>query len=821
MKLHISYRTKLAVAIFTPIAFFLAQSFMTVKGSLDTRAILSEMSANADMLANGSKFVRELQIERGTSGLALSGGIGKDAVAAQRVKTDAASTAFHASLEHAIVKGDPKALAEKIAANLRDSRNLFDASAAPASVVQSYTVTVRGTLSLCGMAADSRTTKGLGKRMTSLMIVEEARESAGLMRATLSRSLSDPGGVNIESRLLLARTVYSVDANLNSPAITLSPGSAAQLDKVRNGDLWKRLNQIASTVVAGSGDAGVTGSECFALATQMVDSIGDVIDLEQKALASQARQLIGAGDREMATTAVLLLVSLSIALGLGFLAIRGIVRSLLQLSNACGVIALGDLNCSVDVVGNDDIARVAAELNRMIASSVQKQRAMETLANGDFSVAIPVSSDRDSLGMAMRKMVDQVGSALSQTLASVDEVNSGTGQIADASQSLSQGATESAASLEEISASATQIGQQARHNAEIASQSNQLAMAAKSAAETGSHRMQGLNASMAAITESSAQIAKIIKAIDDIAFQTNILALNAAVEAARAGRHGKGFAVVAEEVRSLAARSAKAARETADLIEGSKNRVDDGNKIAKETAEALSEIVSGIVNVGDLVGEMAAASNEQAQGIAQISQGLAQIDQVTQQNTATAEQTAAAAEQLSGQADELRALISQFKLDNAQSIPSAPPPPSGRARNALPPPSEADSNAMIKWSDAYSVGNKKLDSQHKRLMDLINRLYSSMREGKANSVAASILDELVNYTVTHFSEEETMMKLYKYPGLESQQAMHRELVRQVVEMQDQFKNGQPLGTRIFNFLKGWLVNHIQNEDKKYASYMPD
>ena len=824
--MSLSYRTKLGIAIFTPIAFFLAQSFMTIKGALDTRAILSEMSVNVSMLADGSKFVRELQIERGTSGLALSGGVGKEALAAQRSKTDSAAKSFHDSLAHAVVKGDPKNRLDQILAKLRDARSQFDASSAPYAVVASYTATVRETLSLCGLAADSRTTKGLGKRMTSLMIVEEARESAGLMRATLSRSLADPAGVDTESRLLLARTVYSVDANLNSPAITLSSGSAAQLDKVRKGDLWKRLNQIAATVVTGIGEAGVTGGECFALATQMVDSIGEVIDLEQKSLGAQANQLISAGDREIATTAVLLMVSLFVALVLGLLAIRGIVRSLKELRNACGVMALGDLNCSVAVVGNDDIALTATELNRMIASSVQKQHAMDRLANGDFSLTVPVSSDRDSLGLSMRKMVEQVGSTLSKTLASIDEVNSGTSQIADASQSLSQGATESAASLEEISASATQIGQQAKHNAETATQANQLAMTAKTAAETGSQRMQGLNASMAAITQSSAQIAKIIKTIDDIAFQTNILALNAAVEAARAGRHGKGFAVVAEEVRSLAARSAKAARETADLIEGSKSRVDDGNRMAKETAEALVEIVAGIVKVGDLVGEMAAASNEQAQGIAQISQGLGQIDQVTQQNTATAEETAASAEELSGQANELRALINQFKLNNAPHSYSALSGPAGHPssrsdRKALPPSSDADSGAMIQWSDDYSVGNRKLDSQHKKLMDLINRLYSSMREGKANNVAASILEELVNYTVTHFSEEENMMKLYKYPALESQQAMHRELVRQVVEMQEQFKSGQPLGTRIFNFLKGWLINHIQTEDKKYSSYMPD
>ena len=351
----------------------------------------------------------------------------------------------------------------------------------------------------------------------------------------------------------------------------------------------------------------------------------------------------------------------------------GILRPLASITRALKAVSEGDTSVAVDYDVDDEIGHMAAACRDMIQSNADFATKVSCFANGDWTQTVTPRSTRDQLGLAMQTMVKQVGDVLSQVRTAVEEVSNGTGQIAGASQSLSQGATETAASLEEISASATEIGSQAKHNAETATQANALASSAKTAAETGSQRMQGLNASMAAITESSAQIAKIIKTIDDIAFQTNILALNAAVEAARAGRHGKGFAVVAEEVRSLAARSAKAARETADLIEGSKNRVDEGNRMAKETAEALSEIVGGIVKVGDLVGEMAAASNEQAQGIAQISQGLAQIDQVTQQNTATAEETAAAAEELSGQADELRSLISQFKLKGvtASSMPVA------------------------------------------------------------------------------------------------------------------------------------------------------
>ncbi|MCD6527038.1 MAG: chemotaxis protein [Desulfuromonas sp.] len=232
-----------------------------------------------------------------------------------------------------------------------------------------------------------------------------------------------------------------------------------------------------------------------------------------------------------------------------------------------------------------------------------------------------------------------------------------------------------------------ELAAQTRTNAENAQQANTLATQAQTAADSGNTQMRQMVSAMADINESGLNISKIIKVIDEIAFQTNLLALNAAVEAARAGQHGKGFAVVAEEVRNLAARSAKAAQETAALIETSVSKAKHGAQIADSTSEAFSVIVDEIQKVTDLVAEISAASTEQAQGIAQVNDGIATIDEVTQQNTANAEQGAAAAEQLSSQAAQLADILTRFKLKQVggyrppvQAIP-APVKPSQPAQS--------------------------------------------------------------------------------------------------------------------------------------------
>ncbi|MBF0528920.1 MAG: cache domain-containing protein, partial [Deltaproteobacteria bacterium] len=330
----------------------------------------------------------------------------------------------------------------------------------------------------------------------------------------------------------------------------------------------------------------------------------------------------------------------------------------------------GDLSGRLRMASGDEIGALANAMDNMADSLDAKAKLAGAIADGDLTREVHLASNKDVLGQALEKMVFSLNDALGQANEAVDQAVSGSTQVSDASQSLSQGASEQAAALEQITSSLTEIASQTKSNAENASQANQIALSAKQAAEGGNSQMAEMNAAMKAINDSSKEIAKIIKAIDGIAFQTNLLALNAAVEAARAGKHGKGFAVVAQEVRNLAGRSAKAAQETAELIETSVSKVEHGADILSKTADSLVNIVTEATKVADLVGEISAASNEQAQGLAQINQGLSQIEQVTNRNTANAEQTASAAEELSGQAMRLREIFSQFKLKTQASSTS-------------------------------------------------------------------------------------------------------------------------------------------------------
>ena len=332
-------------------------------------------------------------------------------------------------------------------------------------------------------------------------------------------------------------------------------------------------------------------------------------------------------------------------------------------------IGRGDLSKRLEMIRHDEVGHLATALNGMAQNLADKAALAEQIAAGDLTHQVTLASDLDTLGIALQAMSSNLNEVLGRVDSASEQISQGSHQVAEFSQVLSQGATEQASSVEEIASSMNEMASQTQQNAENARQARTLSSMAKESADHGNGQMAAMVEAMRDINDSGKNISKIIKVIDEIAFQTNLLALNAAVEAARAGQHGKGFAVVAEEVRNLAARSAKAASETAELIEHSVDKALNGSQIADGTAQALAEIVDHVSKVTDLVSEISAASDEQALGITQINQGLDQISIVTQQNTAHAEESAAAAEQLSGQAASLREDLKRFRLQEHSSSP--------------------------------------------------------------------------------------------------------------------------------------------------------
>jgi len=348
---------------------------------------------------------------------------------------------------------------------------------------------------------------------------------------------------------------------------------------------------------------------------------------------------------------------------------RSIAKPVKAAAELADTISLGDFSKRLNLTSHDEVGHLARSLDTMAEGLEKTAEVAEAIAQGDLTKEVRVASEYDQLGNALKEMLTNLREMVGNIQLAGEQIAAGSGEIADASQALSQGATESASSLEEVTASMNQMAQQVKVNAENARSANLVSTDSQKAAENGNTRMAEMVAAMNKINQAGQNISKIIKVIDEIAFQTNLLALNAAVEAARAGQHGKGFAVVAEEVRNLAARSAKAAEETADLIEGSVALTDQGVKMAEQTAEALSDIMEGTTKVATLLEDIAAASSEQAREIAQVTSGLTQIDQVAQQNTASAEESAAAAEELSGQAAQLQQMLQRFTLDQQRSAP--------------------------------------------------------------------------------------------------------------------------------------------------------
>jgi methyl-accepting chemotaxis protein len=325
----------------------------------------------------------------------------------------------------------------------------------------------------------------------------------------------------------------------------------------------------------------------------------------------------------------------------------------------------------------------------------------DRIAAGDLTQTVTAREGDRSMMAALQRMQNQLRWIVGNIRNSSDSIRQGTGEITAGNQNLSQRTEEQASALEETSASMQQMTATVGQNAQNARKANELAAQASGVAAKGGEVVREAVGTMNGITQSSKKIADIIGVIDGIAFQTNILALNAAVEAARAGEQGRGFAVVASEVRSLAQRSAAAAKEIKDLITDSVAKVDAGSRQVNDAGRTMEEIVSSVKSVTGLISEITAASQEQAQGIEQVSETMTQLEKVTQQNAAMVEEASAAAASLEEQAIALTNAVAAFRL------PDAPARPPARLTESFERPTPADNHAAVRRQYAGVVNPKE------------------------------------------------------------------------------------------------------------------
>ncbi len=313
-------------------------------------------------------------------------------------------------------------------------------------------------------------------------------------------------------------------------------------------------------------------------------------------------------------------------------------------------------------------------LRQIGGEPAEAKRIVGEIAQGNLAVSIPLrAGDHESLLAAMQGMKDRLAAIVSQVRASSDSIATGSSQIASGNSDLSQRTEEQASNLQQTAASMEQLSGTVKTSADTAARANELASSASAAATHGGEMVGQVVDTMQEISAASKKIADIIGVIDGIAFQTNILALNAAVEAARAGEQGRGFAVVAGEVRTLAQRSAEAAKEIKTLIGASVDKVEAGARQVNDAGASMNEIVAQVQRVSQMIGELSSAAIEQSSGIGQVNDAMTQLDQVTQQNAALVEESAAAAESLRHQADRLAQAVGVFQLDAAHALGSIAP----------------------------------------------------------------------------------------------------------------------------------------------------
>lgn len=670
MKLNLSIRTSILITALLPLLLILIGGIMVVAENVQASALARSMNRNVRCFQATSALITELQRERGRTSMFLTGALTRAELDGQRSKTDVRWEAFQTALAVSSLslaeqrKYDPESL------KLDTLRSQIGVTLTePATAIPLYSEKIDQLLNLMNAIANAPTTKGVGKAFTSLLVLESAKESAGILRATVSGLLGADQPLPEPQVLAVLRLKGGIDANLSSKALTLLPDSVTRIKAFSGQPDWRQLNQTVGVVLdkARTGSFGIKPAEFWPAATGVIDDIGALVEAEVSSILAKTAQIEREATRTLWGIVAGLIVVLGIALGFALAMAARITRPIRQAVAMLKDIAEGegDLTQRLAVTGANEIGELARYFNRFVE---QLQGIIGQMIGNAVTVA-SAATELSAISAQTAQSVQTLSTRTAMVAAAAEQSSANTASVASGMERAASDLSSVAGATEEMSATIGEIAANAEK--------------ARAISRHTGHQAASASALMQQLDQAAQAIGKVTETITNISSQTHLLALNATIEAARAGAAGKGFAVVASEIKELARQTAGATEDIKARISGmqhaTRSATDDIEKITAVIAD-ISGLIAGIASAieeqsavtRDVAGHVAQASfgvqnaNEQVARTAGVSRSmardLAEVNLAAGEIRTGGEHVQASAAELSGLAEQLRSMVSQFRV---------------------------------------------------------------------------------------------------------------------------------------------------------------